>query len=421
MSFDKTAMQVNPLGLSASTAISRSVFPIVGPDDDLTTPLEPNATAWQKFTHSPVTQRSGRVLLTLVIGAVVLAVINLTMVPRKMTCVTPDDCRQIRRINTVVVGVRSLLNLVISFILVFVVLHEAGVDTKALLATAGIVGIVVGLAAQPTIKSFIAGVTYVCTDQFSIGDFVSLDLDGAATAKGIVQDFSTQTTTLQNLAGGNLYIPNANIKVVINYSQNEQRAQVDVHVSHKGDIDVVLHEIQALNAVMATAQALKGKMTRPPVLKGVTKNGKYSYTVAVSAIAEPMAQLFVERYMRYQLIRLMQRIGVHASATTLTPDATSKYAAANIILPPPPPPPPLQHTQPLPYNPINVETASRFRPETERGDMSVLNPVPVTVAEMLRHDADVVHDGHMYRHITLPSSGYGSAMGIDVSNVGETI
>ena len=421
MSFDKTAMQVNPLGLSASTAISRSVFPIVGPDDDLTTPLEPNATAWQKFTHSPVTQRSGRVLLTLVIGAVVLAVINLTMVPRKMTCVTPDDCRQIRRINTVVVGVRSLLNLVISFILVFVVLHEAGVDTKALLATAGIVGIVVGLAAQPTIKSFIAGVTYVCTDQFSIGDFVSLDLDGAATAKGIVQDFSTQTTTLQNLAGGNLYIPNANIKVVINYSQNEQRAQVDVHVSHKGDIDVVLHEIQALNAVMATAQALKGKMTRPPVLKGVTKNGKYSYTVAVSAIAEPMAQLFVERYMRYQLIRLMQRIGVHASATTLTPDATSKYASANIILPPPPPPPPAQHTQPLPYNPINVETASRFRPETERGDMSVLNPVPVTVAEMLRHDADVVHDGHMYRHITLPSSNYGSAMGIDVSNVGETI
>ena len=421
MSFDKTAMQVNPLGLSASTAISRSVFPIVGPDDDLTTPLEPNATAWQKFTHSPVTQRSGRVLLTLVIGAVVLAVINLTMVPRKMTCVTPDDCRQIRRINTVVVGVRSLLTLVISFILVFVVLHEAGVDTKALLATAGIVGIVVGLAAQPTIKSFIAGVTYVCTDQFSIGDFVSLDLDGAATAKGVVQDFSTQTTTLQNLAGGNLYIPNANIKVVINYSQNEQRAQVDVHVSHKGDIDVVLHEIQALNAVMATAQALKGKMTRPPVLKGVTKNGKYSYTVAVSAIAEPMAQLFVERYMRYQLLRLMQRIGVHASATTLTPDATSKYASANVILPPAPPPPPAQHTQPLPYNPINVETASRFRPETERGDMSVLNPVPVTVAEMLRHDADVVHDGHMYRHITLPSSNYGSAMGIDVSNVGETI
>jgi hypothetical protein len=289
-------------------------------------------------------------------------------------------------------------------------------------------------------KSFIAGVTYVCTDQFSIGDFISLDLDGAATVKGIVTNFSTQTTTLQNLSGGNLYIPNENIKVVINYSQNEQRAQVDVHVSHKGDIDVVLHEIQALNTIMATSHVLKGKMTRPPVLKGVTKNGKSSYTVTVTAIAEPMSQIFVERYMRYQLMRLMQRIGVEASTTTLGVDATSSYARAarasvdsnsngNGGFP--------LSASPA-YSRANVDVASTYRPETERGDMSVTSNKRPALAETLRHDADVVYDGHMYRRddtatATMmgpppapftsppPPTIYGTGDGIDMLNLNESL
>lgn len=421
------------------TSASRSVFPIVGKtmaDDDLATDVAADATPFQRFLTNPVTRRSTRVLATLAIGAAVLAIINVTMVPRKITCVTPYDCRQIRRVNTVIVGVRSLLNLVIGFVLTFVVLHQAGIDTKALLATAGIVGVVVGLAAQPAIKSFIAGVTFVCTDQFSIGDFVSLDLDGAETVKGVVRNFSTQTTTLQNLAGGNLYIPNDNIKVVINYSQNEQRAQVDVYVSHKGDIDVVLHEIQALNTIMATAKILKGKMTRPPVLKGVTKNGKSSYTVTVTAIAEPMSQIFVERYMRYQLMRLMQRIGVEAATTTLGTDSTSAYARA-------------AHASDVPcstfpsaasatYSRANVDVASTYRPETERGDMTVATRKPPALAETLRHDADVVYDGHMYRRaVTVTTNDkpdndvdrmarprlaeYGVGMGIDVLNLDEAL
>jgi hypothetical protein len=240
------------------------------------------------------------------------------------------------------------------------------------------------------------------------------------------------------LSGGNLYIPNANINVVINYSQNDQRAQVDVHVSHKGDIDVVLHEIQALNAIMATARVLRGKVTRPPVLKGVTKNGKHSYTVTVTAIAEPMTQVFVERYMRYQLMRLMQRIGVDASATTLATENPSGYAKPPVVLsaagvgtnsasasgaavtasvatatlaP---------ARGDTTYSRVNVATASLYRPDTERGDVSIVTPRPVTVAETLRHDADVVYDGHLNRRrVPVPPHEYGRDMGIDDTDIGQ--
>lgn len=343
---------------AATAAPSVSVLPVVGAEDDYATPLPEDATGWQKFIHNPVTKRVGKVLITLAIGAVVLIIINVALVPRSMKCVTPEDCRQIRRVNTILAGTKSLLNLIVGFALAVIVLHELGVNTNALIATAGVVGLVIGLAAQPVIKSFIAGLTFVTYDQFSLGDYVALDLDGAETVRGVVTEFTTQSITLQDFSGSRAFVPNSNVKVVINYSKNDQRAQVEVSFSYKGDVDVVLHEIQTLNTIMATAEPLKGKITRPPVLKGITKNDGTSYTVAVCAIAEPMSQAYVERYMRYQLLRLMQHMGIDASNTAYS-------EAASGIKPLPSALPPSSHElKPSPYF-----------PETERGDISLMSKV----------------------------------------------
>ena len=215
-----------------------------------------------------------------------------------------------RRVNTILTAVRSILNLVVAFVLVFVILSAAGVNLKILLATAGIVGVIVGLAAQSSIRAFIAGMTFVISDRFSIGDFVTFELAGPRSVRGLVTGFSTQATTLQDFAGGKYFVPNNNIEVVVNYSQNEQRAQVDLHIAYDNDIDTVLARIQELIDAMATSETIRDNMTQPPVIKGVTANDAHSYTISVAAIAAPMAQIVVERYMRYRLIRLLEQLGI---------------------------------------------------------------------------------------------------------------
>lgn len=398
---------------------TESVLPTLGTEDDASKSLPPDASGWQKFRHNPVVKRTGRVLLALAIGAIVLLVINLTMVPRDVKCSSPEDCRKIRRLNTILLAVRSILNLIIGFVLFFIVLGAMGVNTKALLATAGIIGIVVGLGAQPAIKSFIAGLQLVIGDRFSIGDYIMLDLSGSENVKGIVVDFGAQTTTLQDFSGAKYYVPNGNINVVINYSQNDQRAQVELQISYRGDIDNVLAEIQELNTVLATAEPLRGKVNRPPVLKGVTANGPYSYTVAVAAIAEPMAQIFVERYLRYQLLRLMQRMGVEASAITyvkspLTGALTREVTDEAI------PPEPLPTLAPLNVN-EEEDDITDVTPETERGDFTVR--LPRLEARTMRHDTDAIVDGSIsrraIRHGQSPLTGTTRSSDVDMFNLDE--
>lgn len=299
------------------------VFPVLGgPIDDLTTPLPPGASGWDRFVHNGATKRAGKVLVAIAVAALLMVIIWYATVPRSVQCATGADCRSIARLNTVLACVRSGLNLVIVVGFIFAVLAALGVNTGAMLATAGLLGIIIGLGAQPTIKSFIAGLTFVINDRLAIGDFVQLLLAegtggvGTGAAKGIVVSFSTQSVTLRDLTGALMFVSNNNIAVIVNYSKNDQRAQVDLEVSYDGEVSRVIKALQACADVMATAPELRSRMVRPPVVKGVTANGPSTYTVSVAAIAEPMAQVFVERYMRFELVRALQAMGgvVHAEA-----------------------------------------------------------------------------------------------------------
>ena len=69
-------------------------------------------------------------------------------------------------------------NIVKYFIIVIVfliILEIFGVDTKALIASLGVLGLVAGLAVQDTLKDFIAGITIIVEDQYEIGDWVKIN------------------------------------------------------------------------------------------------------------------------------------------------------------------------------------------------------------------------------------------------------
>lgn len=390
-----------------SNKSSLDAMPHVGDADDLDgKSLPPDASSARRFFHKPAVKRTVHVLVAIAVAAVLFVIVNVAFKERSfVTCEGPQDCRKMRRVNTIFAAVRSILNLIIGFALLFVILGQLGVDTKALLATAGLVGIIVGLGAQPAIRNFFAGLAFVAGDRFSIGDFVTLDLASAENVKGIVTDFSLQAVTLRDFSGAKYYVPNGTIQVVVNYSQNNQRAQVELQIRNDADVDTTLQEIQELTEVMATAEPLKGKVVRPPVVKGITRNGPHSYTVAVAAIAEPLTQIFVERYMRYQLLRLLQRMGVDASAITYRTDVLDGSRKATRVETSDAVPPPASALPQL--APINVDEPdddiTDVTPETERGDVTV--PHGGRVARTLRHQPDAIADG------SLPRRGWDASQG----------
>jgi small-conductance mechanosensitive channel len=298
---------------------------------------------------------------TLIVAAVVLFLANYLMVPRAIKCVTPEDCRTAARVNTVVVGMRSAVNFFVAVIVLFLLLGFTGVDTKAILVSAGVLGLVVGLGAQSLIRSFIAGLTLLSSNRFSIGDYVRLDVAGATGdtgpgavlagmwggggynlaggrgdggVRGIVKDFSLTTTTLEDMRGARSYVSNGNIMLVTNFSQNPQRSTVDVTVAHAHDVLQLRRALDVFVEHMALDEELKGKVLRPPAVKGVTATGENAYVVTVTALSTPVDTLAVERHMRARLLQYLQAAGVKASSSALAAAASSSSATTAPLLQP---------------------------------------------------------------------------------------
>jgi len=85
-------------------------------------------------------------------------------------------------------------------------LSNANVDVKALLATLGIGGIAVALAAQDTVKNIIGGLTLFTDRPFRIGDKIKFD-----SIEGNVEDIGIRSTKIRTLNKHIITIPNSKV------------------------------------------------------------------------------------------------------------------------------------------------------------------------------------------------------------------
>jgi moderate conductance mechanosensitive channel len=97
---------------------------------------------------------------------------------------------------------------------VIVGLGEAGINIAPLIASAGIVGVAIGLGAQALVKDYLAGIFIVIEDQYGIGDIVQM---GEIT--GTVEEVRLRVTRLRDDDGTVWYVRNGELVRVGNKSQ----------------------------------------------------------------------------------------------------------------------------------------------------------------------------------------------------------
>lgn len=137
-----------------------------------------------------------------------------------------------KRFQTLISLVESLTKTFILIIWFFASLSIFGIDAKGLVATAGIGGLAIGLAAKTFIEDFISGIFILAENAFNIGDYVSI-----AGKEGVVVDVALRITTIRDFNGELHTIPNNLIKIVTNRSKNIQRAMVEVSISYESDLE----------------------------------------------------------------------------------------------------------------------------------------------------------------------------------------
>jgi len=228
------------------------------------------------FVHSDVP----RLIVVLLIWGIVLRIVLFFVA--KMRHLADQhaaaNSQRASELRTVAAVLRATTYGVIGFIVVVHVLSILGIPTTSLLASAGLVGVGIGLGAQSLFKDIINGIFILIENQFNVGDTVTL-----ASLTGTVEDLSLRLTTLRDGNGTLYFVPNSQIATVANLSRDFAVASLSLTVDATADPDKVLRVLRETALAVRNDPQFKDAVYTDPDVPGVDAiNGRVvTYPVAI--------------------------------------------------------------------------------------------------------------------------------------------
>jgi small conductance mechanosensitive channel len=171
---------------------------------------------------------------------------------------------RISQVKTLAGVIRTTGLAIISAIVGLQVLAALGMDLAPLLASAGVAGVAIGLAAQNIVRDMLNGTLILIEDQFGIGDTVRV-----AGVYGVVEAMTLRKTTVRD-ADGTLYvIPNSQITTVANQSMDYSVATINVSVDYSANPDMVLELLKGIAMEVRYSDEFRDLFVSDPQILGV--------------------------------------------------------------------------------------------------------------------------------------------------------
>ncbi len=206
---------------------------------------------------------------------------------------------QKQKINTLKILIINVIKYTLSTLIVLAILSEFGINVKSILAGLGIGTALIGLAFQDLAKDLIAGFTIITENFYEVGD--TIEVDGFM---GEVVSIGLKTTRIKNFKGAIKIISNHYMDNLINYSNNNSLAVVDVAVAYECSeekIEKVFNELfNELNGKIPYA-------TNNLELLGVNELSDSSVIYRIIVETESMKQIAVERYLKKEIKKALDK------------------------------------------------------------------------------------------------------------------
>lgn len=135
---------------------------------------------------------------------------------------------EIKRRNTIVELISNIVKYFIYILMCIFILNIYGVDTKSLIASLGVAGVILGFALQSTVEDLISGISIIMDNYFVIGDIVTYN-----NFTGEVIEMGLKSTKIRKVNGEVYVIANRNINSVINISQHKAGLIINVPTAYE--------------------------------------------------------------------------------------------------------------------------------------------------------------------------------------------
>lgn len=153
-----------------------------------------------------------------------------------------------KNVTTLLMFIKRIKKLILYSLMIILVLGQFEAFHKfsvTLLSGLGIGSVVLGLAAQESLKDFFGSFALVIGDALEVGDFIECTSLGVS---GTVEDITMRHTIIRTINNRRIIIPNGQLNSYtienFNYSDNENMKLVDFTVSYESDVDKAMNIIK---------------------------------------------------------------------------------------------------------------------------------------------------------------------------------
>jgi moderate conductance mechanosensitive channel len=167
-----------------------------------------------------------------------------------------------------------------------------------LLASAGVAGVAIGLAAQTIVKDVLNGILILVEDQYNVGDVVTL-----AGMTGTVDTMTLRKTTLRGFDGTLYIIPNSQITNVANQSRDFSVTTLNVSVDFSANPDQVIPLLKKIALEVRNEPAFKDVFVADPQVFGVDsiKGTEVIYPIQIRTLPRKQFEAMREMQRRIRL------------------------------------------------------------------------------------------------------------------------
>lgn len=153
-----------------------------------------------------------------------------------------------KNVTTLLMFIKRIKKLILYSLMILLCLEQFDAFHKfsiTVLSGLGIGSVVLGLAAQESMKNFFGSLALVIGDAYEVGDFIECSMQGVS---GTVEDITMRHTIIRTINNRRVIIPNCQMNSYIienfNYKDNENVKLVDYSISYESDIDKAISIIK---------------------------------------------------------------------------------------------------------------------------------------------------------------------------------
>jgi small-conductance mechanosensitive channel len=205
-----------------------------------------------------------------------------------------------KRAITFVTIVKSCITVLVYIIATNIIFIQLGINVTPLLASAGIIGVILGISARPIIEDLITGVFLLSQHAIEINDYVKID-----DAEGYIESIGLRTLTIRTLSGATVIIPNGLVKKVMNFSRHRANVTINIPLKTDQDIDKILeaaeNALKLLKKDTTIAQALYPGSSVSGIDDFVSNAGNLNMIVQITIVTTPPKRWTVGNKYRYLL------------------------------------------------------------------------------------------------------------------------